>query len=59
MLKKSDDFNMAFLDYRHTPLEGINKSPAQLRKGRRLQFSIPARAELLKDVSNNKDTVEI
>lgn len=48
MLKKSTDPYKALLDYRNTPLDGINLSPAQLHIGRRLKSNLPVRAELLK-----------
>ena len=53
MIKKSSDSHKALLDYRNTPLEGVNKSPAQLHVGRRLKSSLPVRAELLKEVSKS------
>lgn len=48
MIKKSPDPSKALLDYRNTPLEGINLSPAQLHIGRRLKSSLPTATELLK-----------
>ncbi|XP_052225151.1 uncharacterized protein LOC127840779 [Dreissena polymorpha] len=48
LIQKSDDPSKVFLDYRNTPLEGINLSPAQLHIGRRLKSSLPTRTELLK-----------
>ncbi|XP_032235420.2 uncharacterized protein K02A2.6 [Nematostella vectensis] len=50
ILEKSDheDPYKGLLNYRNTPLDGINKSPAQLMMGRRLKTSLPATADLLK-----------
>ena len=48
LLKKSknssSDPHLAILEYRNTPIEGINLSPTQMRMGRRTQtqFSIKA-----------------
>ena len=36
------------MNYRNTPLEEINQSPAQLMMGRRLKTSLPTAAPLLK-----------
>ena len=46
--KKSEDRQLALLDYRTTPLEGLQLSPAQLLMGRRPRNTLPASKELLK-----------
>ena len=48
LLKKAQDPYKALLNYRNTPLDGINLSPAQLLMGRRLKSSLPTKVELLK-----------
>ena len=39
--RKNDDKYLALLDYRKTPLPGIERSPAQLLMGRRLKNELP------------------
>ena len=46
--KKGVDKQMALLEYNSTPLEGIDKSPAQLLMGRRRRNNLPAARSLLK-----------
>ena len=48
LLKKSQDPYKALLNYRNTPLDGINLSPAQLLMGRRLKASLTTNIDLLK-----------
>ena len=48
LLKKAQDPYKALLNYRNTPLDGINLSPAQLLMGRRLKSSLPTKVDLLK-----------
>ncbi|CAC5401473.1 unnamed protein product [Mytilus coruscus] len=48
LIKKSKDPYKAMLDYRNTPLDEIELSPAQLHIGRRLKSSLPTSAPLLK-----------
>lgn len=38
---------MAILDFRNTPLQGLNASPAQLLMGRRTRTTLPTKAQLL------------
>ncbi|XP_048237107.1 uncharacterized protein K02A2.6-like [Haliotis rufescens] len=45
--KKSEDKHLALLDYRTTPLEGFNLSPAQLLMSRRPRNTLRAAQELL------------
>ncbi|PFX23508.1 hypothetical protein AWC38_SpisGene11947 [Stylophora pistillata] len=47
LLKKAQDPYKALLNYRNTPLDGINLSPAQLLMGRRLKTSLPTMVDLL------------
>lgn len=62
LLKKADDNHsdpqMAFLDYRNTPLQELNASPAQLLMGRRTRTTLPAASVLLQpktiDVSEKR-----
>ena len=46
--RKCEDKQFALLDYRTTPLENINLSPAQLLMGRRPRNTLPASEDLLK-----------
>ena len=55
--RKSEDRQLALLDYRTTPLEGLNLSPAQLLMGRRLRNTLPASKELLRP--GNHDTQKV
>ena len=48
LLKKAQDPYKALLNYRITPLDGIDLSPAQILMGRRLKTSLPTDADLLK-----------
>jgi transposase InsO family protein len=45
---KCDDKQLALLDYRTTPLENINLSPAQLLMGRRVRNTLPASQDIFK-----------
>lgn len=62
LLKKAEDSHsdpqMAFLDYRNTPLQELNASPAQLLMGRRTRTTLPTSSELLQpktvDVSDKR-----
>ena len=51
LLKKGADPYQALLNYRNTPLERINLSPAQLLMGRRLKTTLPTTAALLRPQS--------
>ena len=56
--RKAADRQLALLDYRTTPLEGINLSPAQLLMGRRPRNKLPTSRELLSPTMyNRKDLV--
>ena len=55
--KKSKDKHKALLNYRTTPLEGINLSPAQLLMGRRPRNTLPSCRKLLAHTPYNKDDV--
>ncbi|CAB4013836.1 retrotransposon-like family member retr-1, partial [Paramuricea clavata] len=44
----------ALMNYRNTPLEEINQSPAQLMMGRRLKTSLPTAAPLLKSRASDE-----
>ena len=54
LIKKSKDPSKALMDYRNTPLDGLNLSPAQLHIGRRLKSTLPSRAELLRPQTKTK-----
>lgn len=56
--KKADDKDLVLLDYRTTPMEGINLSPAQLLMGRRPRNTLPASSELLKPTVHKPQTVK-
>ena len=47
LLNKAQDPYKALLNYRNTPLDSINLSPAQLLMGRRLNTSVPTKVDLL------------
>ena len=57
MLKKSDDFQIALLNYRNTPLKGHTYSPAQRMMSRRTQTMLPTPDHLLEPMSINRDAV--
>ena len=57
-LWKKADRHLALLDYRTTPLEGINLSPAQLLMGRRPRNLLPASRELLLPTAYNRQEVK-
>ena len=44
----SDDFSLALMNYRNTPLRGLNKSPAQLLFSRKLKDGLPCTPDNLK-----------
>ncbi|GFN76077.1 transposon ty3-i Gag-Pol polyprotein [Plakobranchus ocellatus] len=46
-VKENNDPNLALLSYRNTPIYGLEKSPAQLLFGRRLQDQVPTATKLL------------
>lgn len=56
--RKSDDKHLSLLDYRTTPLEGIDLSPSQLLMGRRPRNTLPASKEVLKPNMNNSMNVK-
>ncbi|XP_048775461.1 uncharacterized protein K02A2.6-like [Ostrea edulis] len=56
--RKADDKYVALLDYRTTPLEGINLSPAQLLMNRRPRNTMPASTEVLKPTAYHDNTVK-
>ena len=55
--KKAKDRYKALLDYRSTPLEGVNLSPAQLLLGRRPRNMLPAARQLLASTTYCHDQV--
>ena len=57
MLKKSDDFQIALLNYRNTPPKGHTYSPAQRMVSRRTRTTLPTADHLLEPMSINRDTV--
>ncbi|XP_060083284.1 uncharacterized protein K02A2.6-like [Ylistrum balloti] len=48
LLKKANDPYLAILDYRNSPIDGIDLSPAQIFMGRRLKTTLPTATPLLK-----------
>ncbi|VDI72881.1 Hypothetical predicted protein [Mytilus galloprovincialis] len=56
--RKSDDKHLSLLDYRTTPLEGIDLSPSQLLMGRRPRNTLPTSKEVLKPNMNNSMNVK-
>ena len=46
-LKSGNDFYLALLDWRNTPTEGLDSSPAQRLLGRRTRTSLPTTTKLL------------
>lgn len=55
---KSPNKDLALLDYRTTPLEGVNLSPAQLLMGRRPRNLLPASNDVLKPSSVDHGVVK-
>ena len=47
-MRTSTDYALALLNYRNTPIDKVNASPAQLLMGRRLNSKIPTLKKLLK-----------
>jgi hypothetical protein len=54
LLTRAKDPCMALMNYRNTPLEEINQSPAQLMMGHRLITSLPTAAPLLKSRASDE-----
>ena len=55
--RKNHDKHLALLDYRTTPLPGIELSPAQLLMGCRLRNELPMMESLLQPASANQEDV--
>ena len=55
--RKATDKQLALLDYRKTPLEGVNLSRAQLLMGRRPRNKLPSLRELLTPTAYNRQDV--
>ena len=51
--RKKNDKNKALLEYRATPIQGINLSPSQLSMGRRLRTTLPVACGLLEPEAHN------
>ncbi|XP_039300258.1 uncharacterized protein K02A2.6-like [Nilaparvata lugens] len=49
ILKKSDDISVALMEYRNTPIPGLNRSPAQLLFFRRLKTKLPVVEKQMSD----------
>ena len=47
LLKQSNDFNIALLNYRATPLPWCNRSPSELLMGRCIRTMLPQATEQL------------
>lgn len=41
ILKKSEDLNVALMEYRNTPITGLKRSPAELLYSRKLKTKLP------------------
>ncbi|CAB4040118.1 sec1 family domain-containing 2, partial [Paramuricea clavata] len=54
LITKAKDPYQALMNYRNTPLEEINQSPAQLKMGRRLKTGLPTAAPLLKSRASDE-----
>ena len=57
MLKKSEDFQIALLNYRNTPPKSHTYSPAQRVVSRRTPTTLPTPDHLLEPMSINRDTL--
>lgn len=55
--RKNKDKNKALLDFRSTPLPGLEMSPAQLLMGRRLRNGLPISKEMLKPAGYNQRAI--
>ncbi|XP_041350871.1 uncharacterized protein K02A2.6-like [Gigantopelta aegis] len=55
--RKNNDQYLALLDYRTTPLDGIDLSPAQLLMGRRPRNKLPTTRSMLQPTSYNRHEV--
>ena len=55
--RKNNDPYLALLDYRTTPLDGIDLSPAQLLMGRRPRNKLPTTRSMLQPTSYNRHEV--
>ena len=51
--RKNNDKNKAHLEYRATPIQGINLSPSQLSMGRRRRTTLPIACGLLEPEAHN------
>ena len=58
ILKKSTDPYIALMEYRASPLTGLDKSPAELLYGRKLRTTIPCRAEKLEPTTTDNTVKE-
>ena len=52
--KSNSDQYLALLEFRNTPIDGINMSPSQLLMGRRTRTQLPVNESLLKPSHDNK-----
>jgi len=55
--RKATDKQLALLDYRTTPLDGVNLSPVQLLMGRRPRNKLPSLRDLLTPTAYNRQDV--
>lgn len=58
MWRKCTNKHLALLDYRTTPLEGLNMSPAQLLMGRRPRNLLPTSDQMLSPTGHSPSVVE-
>lgn len=56
--EENKDFYLSLLEYRNTPISGLNVSPSQILFSRRCRTKVPIHSNLLKPVISNKEMHE-
>ena len=59
LIRKAEDPFRALLDYRNTPIDGLEMSPAQMFLGRRLKTDLPTTTPLLEQTKTNKAELKL